>query len=433
MEPTSCRAAPTREGRGSTRALYWFCTARPLGNSAPLPPSAACALRRRTRTLRPVAPRHPDARAPHVPRARCAPRAPCRRLPHLHPARCAAGLDREASHQHRPRRHLAGRDRPRALREGAARRRLMARPSAARCRERRARRLAAARGGRLLQGEGLRPRRTRQPALAVRRRYRHERASVVDAFGEHPLLRVPPAVRSRKGAQGHGRSGPGRPARTARPGRLYGHPAERHAARPRPRAAAHHRHARLPDPPPAAGEPGADDLRAVRPVRIALRLAGPDRDRPRVGGVRPPDHGYPAVLRARPCDTCGGRPPHARPGDQPHRLGQRAPRAASGVVRADGRRTVREPRGVGRGVGRPGRTRPTARRPVGTVRGGLPHLVPPRRVHAAASPYETSLPTRAAPKLRTQLQVRGALALPSGPQCRPSRLPPPARITQALP
>lgn len=61
------------------------------------------------------------------------------------------------------------------------------------------------------------------------------------------------------------------------------------------------------------------------------------------------------------------------------------------------------------------------------------HLVPPRRVHAAASPYETSLPTRAAPKLRTQLQVRGALALPSGPQCRPSRLPPPARITHALP
>ena len=61
------------------------------------------------------------------------------------------------------------------------------------------------------------------------------------------------------------------------------------------------------------------------------------------------------------------------------------------------------------------------------------HLVPPRRAHAAASPYETSLPTRAAPKLRTQLQVRGALALPSGPQCRPSRLPPPARITHALP
>ncbi|KOO52825.1 hypothetical protein Ctob_014212 [Chrysochromulina tobinii] len=33
------------------------------------------------------------------------------------------------------------------------------------------------------------------------------------------------------------------------------------------------------------------------------------------------------------------------------------------------------------------------------------HLVPPRRAHAAASPYETSLPTRAAPKLRTQVQT----------------------------
>jgi len=53
------------------------------------------------------------------------------------------------------------------------------------------------------------------------------------------------------------------------------------------------------------------------------------------------------------------------------------------------------------------------------------HLVPPRRAHAAASPYETSLPTRAAPKLRTQVQVRDALALPSsGSQCRPNRLPP---------